>query len=68
MNKIHVMIFITYASMIFILIMLACMMIYGFMSSFLIDQHNETEPAEEKSLELTSEDGETHTYRGTLTY
>ena len=29
------------------------------MSSFLIDQHDETEPAEETSLELTSEDCET---------
>ena len=32
-----------------------------YISSFLIDQHNETEPAEEKSLELTSEDSETFT-------
>ena len=59
MYKIHVMIFINYASMIFIL----SMMIYGlYMSSFLIDQHNETEPAEETVLELTSEDSKTHAH------
>ena len=43
----------------------ASMMTYGlYASSFLIDQHNETEPAEETSLELTSEDSETYAAEG----